>query len=94
MLLSLVLAVTFAVLAVFFANDNQAAAQITLFGWPLQGKLGTMFVLAFGIGALAGVAVVLPAYIAKTWALLRSRRNVEDLERAAHAPQPADLKQV
>ena len=94
MLLSLVMAVTFAVLAVFFANDNQAAAQVTLFGWPIQGKLGTMVVLAFGVGALSGIAVMLPAYLAKAWALLRSRRKVEDLERAARAAQPTDLKQV
>jgi uncharacterized integral membrane protein len=94
MLLSLVLAVTFAILAVFFANDNQAAAQITLFGWPLQGKLGTILVLAFGIGVLSGIAVMLPAYLAKTWALLRIRRKMEDMERSAHAVQPADQKQV
>lgn len=94
MLLSLVLAVIFAVVAVFFANDNQAAAQITMFGMPFQGKLGTMLVLAFGIGALSGIVVMFPAYLAKTWALLRSRRKMEDLERAANAPQPTDLKQV
>ena len=94
MLLSLVLAVTFAVLAVFFANDNQAAAQIKLFGLVLQGRLGSMLVLAFGIGALSGMAVMLPAYLAKTWALLRSRRKMEDLERAAQSPPPADVKQV
>ena len=94
MLLSLILAVTFAVLAVFFANDNQAVAQIILFGLPLQGKLGTMIVLSFGIGALFGTAAMLPAYLVKTWALLRSRRQMEDLERAARAAQPAEVKQV
>jgi uncharacterized integral membrane protein len=94
MLLSLVLAVILAVLAVFFADANQAGAQVTLFGWPLHGKLGTMIVLAFGIGALSGIVVTLPAYLSKAWALLRSLRKIEDLERAARAPQPADLKQV
>ena len=94
MLLSLVLAVAFAVLAVFFADANQAAAQITLYGWPIQGKLGAMLVLAFAIGALCGIAVTLPAYLAKAWALLRSRRKLEDLERTAHAAPPSDLKQV
>jgi uncharacterized integral membrane protein len=94
MLLSLVLAVVLAVIAVFFANDNQTAAQVTLFGLPLAGKLGIMLVLAFGIGAFSGMAMMLPAYLAKTWALLRSRRKIEDLERAAQAVQPSDLKQV
>lgn len=94
MLLSLVLAVTFAVVAVFFSNDNQAVAQITFFGIPLHGKIGTMLVLAFGFGALCGIAVTLPAYLAKTWALLRSRRTLEDLERNAHAVPPSDVKQV
>jgi hypothetical protein len=53
-----------------------------------------MVVLAFGIGALSGIAVMLPAYLAKAWALLRSRRKIEDLERASQGPQPTDLKQV
>jgi uncharacterized protein (TIGR03382 family) len=53
-----------------------------------------MFVVAFGIGAVTGIAMMLPAYLAKAWALLRSRRKIEDLERAARAVQPTDLKQV
>lgn len=94
MLLSPILAVVFAILAAFFANDNQTVAQITLFGWPLQGKLGILIVLAFGIGALCGIAVMLPAYLARTWALLRSRRKIEDLEHRTPAVQPADQKQA
>jgi len=94
MLLSLVLAVVFAIVAVFIANENQTAAQIALFGWPVAGKLGSMLILAFALGALCGIASMLPAYLAKTWALLRSRRKVEDLERAAQDMQPSNLKQV
>ena len=94
MLLSLVIAVVFSVLAVFFANDNQSAIQISLFGMPLVGKLGIVIVVAFGLGALLGVLMMLPAYLGQGWALIRSRRRVEDMEREAARLPPPGNKQV
>ena len=94
MLLSLILAVIFAVLALFFANDNQSVVQISLFGMPLMGKLGIVLVAALGLGALIGAATMLPAYLAQGWALVRGKRKVEDLERALQAAQSSSTKQV
>lgn len=94
MLVSLVLSVIFAVVAVFIANENQTAAHITLLGWPAQGKLGSILVLAFALGALCGIASVLPAYLSKTWALLRSRRKIEEMERGVQTMPPPSVKEV
>lgn len=94
MLFSLVFAVIFGVLAVFFANDNQAMVQVSLWGMPLAGKIGILLVVAFGMGALLGVLMMLPAYLSQGWALVRSKRKVEDLERAQQPDQTIGSKQV
>jgi uncharacterized integral membrane protein len=94
MLLSLVFAVVLSVLAVFFANDNQTPVQLHLLGIPLEGTLGIIVVVAFGLGALMGVVMMLPAYLAQGWALVRLRRSAEDLEHALRSSQPGSTKQV
>jgi len=60
MLLSLVLAVAFSILAVFFANYNQTVVQVSIFGYQAKGSLGVVIVVAVGVGALLGVLVMLP----------------------------------
>jgi uncharacterized membrane protein YciS (DUF1049 family) len=94
MLLSLVIAVVFGVLAVFFANDNQMMVQVNMLGLQLEGKLGIVIVLAFALGALTGIVMMLPAYLAQGWALIRSRRKVEDLERGSNPSYQGGSKQV
>ncbi len=88
MLISLVLAVIFAILAVYFANFNQAVIQVNLFGYPIKGSLGLIIVSAVGLGVLLGVLVMLPSIISNSWALIRHRRKIEDLQNAMlQAPQ-------
>jgi len=94
MLVSLIIAVVFGVLAVFFANDNPAVVQLQFLGLQLQGKLGMLMVVAFALGALVGILLMLPAYLAQGWALLRSKRKVEDLEHVVRTMPPGDSKQV
>ena len=94
MLLSLVIAVVFGVLAVFFANDNQAPVQVHMLGLQLDGKLGIVIVVTFALGALIGIVMMLPAYLAHGWALIRARRKVEDLERGSTMGPTGGSKQV
>jgi uncharacterized integral membrane protein len=94
MLLSLIVAVILSVVAVFFANDNQALIQLQLFGLRLQGKTGIVVVAAFALGAVIGIAVFLPAYLAQGWSLIRSRRKVEDLERVGRSGIDGNAKQA
>ncbi len=82
MLLSLVLAVVFSILAVFFANYNQTVVQVSLFGYPAKGSLGLIIVIAVGVGVLLGVLVLLPSIISRSWALIRHKRKIEDLQNA------------
>jgi len=82
MLVSLVLAVAFSVLAVFFANYNQTVVQVSVFGYPAKGSLGVVIVVAVGLGVLLGVLVMLPSIVSRSWALIRHKRKIEDLQSA------------
>ncbi len=86
MLLSLVLAVVFSILAVFFANYNQTVVQVSLFGYPAKGSLGLVIVISVGVGVLLGVLVMLPSIISRSWALVRHKRKIEDLQTALQQP--------
>ncbi len=82
MLLSLVLAVAFSILAVYFANYNQTVVEVSIFGHPAKGSLGLIIVIAVGVGVLLGVLVMLPSLISRSWALIRHKRKIEDLQNA------------
>ena len=86
MLLSLVLAVVFSILAVFFANYNQTVVQVSLFGYPVRGSLGLVIVISVGVGVLLGVLVMLPSMISRSWALIRHKRRIEDLQNTLQQP--------
>lgn len=88
MLLSLVLAVVFSILAVFFANYNQTVVEVSIFGHPAKGSLGLIIVIAVGLGVLLGVLVMLPSMVSRSWALIRHKRKIEDLQNAVQqSPQ-------
>ncbi len=91
MLLSLVLAVVFAILAVYFANFNQGIVQVNLFGYPLKASLGLIIVGAVGLGVLLGVLVLLPSIVSRSWALIRHKRKIEDLQNALQQPPQKDV---
>lgn len=91
MLLSLVLAVVFAILAVYFANFNPTVVEINLFGHLVKGSLGLVIVLAVGVGVLLGVLVMLPSMISRSWALIRHKRKIEDLQNAIEQTPQKDV---
>ena len=80
MLISLVLAVVVTILAAYFASNNLTAMQITLLGYSVKGTTGIMIVSAFGGGVLLGVLLMLPALISRSWALIRHKRKLQDLQ--------------
>lgn len=80
MLISLVLAVVVTILAAYFASNNLTAMQINVLGYVLKGTTGVMIVSAFGGGVLLGVLLMLPALISRSWALIRHKRKLQDLE--------------
>ena len=80
MLLSLIMLVVMTVLAAYFATNNLAVIEVSLLGFRIHGTTGTLMVAALGIGVMLGVVVMLPAYISRSWALIRHRRKLQDLQ--------------
>jgi hypothetical protein len=80
MLISLVLAVAVTILAVFFATYNLTVIHVNLFGYPVTGTVGVIIVVALGMGVLLGVVLMLPALISRSWALMRHKRKIQDLQ--------------
>ncbi len=86
MLLSLVLAVVASVLAVFFANYNQAMVVVSVFGTPVKAPLGIVIVVAAGVGALLGVLLMLPSVLSRSWTVIRYKRQLQDLRDSMQPP--------
>ena len=85
MLISLVIAVTVTILAVFFASYNQTMVTVNFFGYPVQGTVGLLMVVALGVGVLLGVVFMLPSVISRSWALMRHKRKLQELQNASEA---------
>lgn len=91
MLLSLVLAVIATVVAVFFANYNVGVVVVNLFGTPVKGSLGVIIVVAAGVGALLGAVIMLPTVVARSWAVIRYKRQLQDLKDSLLPPAGKSL---
>lgn len=80
MLISLIVLVIVSILAAYFASINLAVIHINLLGLPLAGTSGTLLVVAFGVGVLVGILGMLPMVISRSWAVIRHRRKLQDLQ--------------
>ncbi len=80
MFLSLILFVILSVVAAYIASNNLTPIRVNLLGYPLNGPTGMILVSAFGAGVLFGVLVMLPALISRSWAVMRHRRQLQDLQ--------------
>jgi len=93
MLISLVLAVAVTILAVFFATHNLTVIDVNLFGYPLRGTTGVIMVVTLVLGVLLGVMLMLPALISRSWALMRHKRKLQDLQSAVQQKQFEDTNE-
>ncbi len=80
MLISMIFFVVLAILAAYVASNNLAPVDMNLLGYALRAPSGVLFVSALGVGFLLGVLLMLPAVISRSWALIRHRRKLQDLQ--------------
>lgn len=90
MIILLVLAVVITILAAYFASNNLTVIHIDLLGYDLRGSTGILLVSALGIGVLLGVAFTLPALISRSWALMRHKRKLQDLQDGINSKFPTE----
>ncbi len=80
MLVSLIIFVILSVLAAYFASNNLTVIDVNLLGYPVRGTTGTLIVTALGAGVLLGILMMLPALISRSWAVIRHRRMLQDIQ--------------
>src|SRR5512143_2449401 len=97
MLISMIMFVVLAILAAYVASNNLTPMNISLLGYPLRAPSGLLLVTALGVGFLLGVLLMLPAVISKSWAVIRHRRKIQDLQdmqaRMKKAPVDKEVEQ-
>ena len=80
MLFTLILALVFAILAVFFALENTMMVTVSFFGYAVSGSLALFILVAMGIGLLLGVLIMAPGRIKSGLSNRRSRKKISSLE--------------
>ena len=92
MVLSLILALAIAIVAVFFALENTAMVTVSFFGYGVDGSLALFMLIAVGVGVLIGVLIMTPGRIKSSLSNARNRKKIGSLEAKlteTEKPKPA-----
>jgi len=80
MIFALILALAFAIVAVVFALQNPTIVAVSLFGYPVEGSLALVILIAVSVGILIGVLIMTPGRIKSGLANARNRKKIGSLE--------------
>lgn len=94
MQLLLIIGIIFAITAVIFALQNNAAVSVVFGPWHLDSSLAVVLLLALGVGVAISGLVSEPARIKAGWMHSRGKRRITELEseNAALAQRVATLE--
>ena len=81
-ILTLILALAFAIVAVIFALQNPTLVTVSFFGSSIEGSLALFILSAVILGVLIGVLVMVPGTIRHSLELRNHRKRIGDLERS------------
>lgn len=98
MVLALILALAFAILAVIFALQNPTVVTVAFLSYRGEWALALLILISVGVGILIGVLVMLPGTLRRAWTVGSLRRKVSELEKSLEeqkaklsaSPTPAD----
>lgn len=82
MIFTLILTIAVTIVAVMFSLENTTMIHMTFFGYPVDGSSGLLMLIALGVGVLVGVILMVPSLIGRSWALMRHKRKLAELEQA------------
>jgi lipopolysaccharide assembly protein A len=86
-ILMLLAALAIALVACAFALQNAVPVTLTFLKWRIEGSLALILLAGFGLGAVSGLLVSLPALFKKHWRINALQRELRERETAA---SPAD----
>jgi putative membrane protein len=82
MILALILALVFAIVAVIFALQNPMVISVSFLTYRGDWPVALLILISVGLGFLIGVLVMTPGAIRRAWTLGSLRRKVSELEKA------------
>ena len=80
MVVSLILALAFAIVAVIFALQNTAVVTVTFFSLSFEGSLALVILVVVAVGILIGVLVMTPGRVKSSLSNARNRKKIGELE--------------
>jgi uncharacterized integral membrane protein len=81
LLLTLILALVFAILAVIFASQNPEVVTLSFYGYRVEGSLAVIILISMGIGVLIGASILIPGAVKRGIELRNHRKTVGGLEK-------------
>jgi|SRR5688572_19037487 uncharacterized integral membrane protein len=81
-ILTLVIALAFAILAVIFALANPVIVTMSFFGREVEGSLALFILLAVVLGVVMGMVVMVPGTIKHSLELRNHRKRIDGLEKS------------
>ncbi len=92
MIISVLLTLAVAIVAVMFALANTEPAHIVFYGYAVDGQVGLFMLIALGVGILLGILLMLPSLIGRTLTVARTRRKISELEAKPREVKPKEVK--
>lgn len=86
-------ALVIAALAVVFALQNSASAEVTFLTWRADTSLALVLLISLAAGALISFLFSLPANIKARWTIRQQRKRITDME-SQLTQSNAELDQV
>jgi uncharacterized integral membrane protein len=80
MVVSLILALAFAIVAVIFALQNTTVVTVSFFALSFEGSLALVILVVVAVGILIGVLVMTPGRVKSSLSNARNRKRIGELE--------------
>ena len=82
LLLSLILALIFAILAVVFASQNSDPVTISFYGFSVESSLAVVILVSLAIGVIVGALIMTPRVIKRSYELRNNLKKMGGLEKS------------
>lgn len=80
MIVTVILTLALTIVAVMFALENNEMVRVVFYGYAVDGAVGLFVLIAFAVGIVMGILLMLPTVIGRSLANARNRRRIAELE--------------
>ncbi len=85
MIVTVILTLVVTIVAVMFALANTEMVRIVFYGYAVDGQVGLFMLIAFGVGIVLGILLMIPSLVGRSFTNARQRRKIAELEGKTNA---------